>query len=53
MDAAASMLEGQVDVKPCQFHCSTGIMVSGCEDSEPYKVARYLTVERESRVSVR
>ena len=54
VDAVASVREGQVDVEPHQFHCSTGIMVPGGEDSEPYIVGTvYLTVDRESCVSVR
>ena len=53
VDTVASVREGQADVKPRQCHCSTGIIVPGGEDSEPYVVARYLTVEREFCVLVR
>ena len=42
VDTAASVREGQVDVEPHKFHCSTGIMVSGGEDSEPYMVGTAL-----------
>ena len=38
VDAVAIVREGQVDVEPHQFHCSTGIMVPGGENSEPYMV---------------
>ena len=36
LHGVASVREGQVDMEPHQFHCSTGIMVLGGEDSEPY-----------------
>ena len=42
LDAVASVREGQVDVEPHQLYCSTGIMVSGGEDSEPYMVGTIL-----------
>ena len=42
MDTIAGVREGQADVKPHQFHCSTGIMVPGGEDSEPYMVSTVL-----------
>ena len=32
VDAVVNVREGQVDVEPHQFHCSTGIMVPGNED---------------------
>ena len=35
-------MRGQVDVEPHQFHCSTGIMIPGGEDSEPYMVGTVL-----------
>ena len=38
MDTVASVREGQVDVEPHQFHCSTGIIVPVGEDSEPCMV---------------
>ena len=38
VNSVASVREGQVDVEPHQFYCSTGIMVPGGEDSEPYMV---------------
>ena len=45
VDAVASVREGQVDVEPHQFHCSTGIMIPGGEDSEPYMVGTVLDSE--------
>ena len=42
MDTVASVREGQADVKPHQCHCSTGIIVPGGEDSEPYVVGTVL-----------
>ena len=42
VDAVASVREGQVDVEPHQFHCLTGIMIPGGEDSEPYMVGTVL-----------
>ena len=42
VDAVASVREGQVDVEPHQFHCSTGIMDTGGEDLEPYIVGTVL-----------
>ena len=40
--AVASVREGQVDVEPHKFHCSTGIMVPGGEDSEPHMMGTVL-----------
>ena len=42
VDAVASMREGQVDVEPHPFHCSTDIMVPGGENSKPYMVGTVL-----------
>ena len=42
VDRGTSVREGQVDVEPHQFHCSTGIMVPGGQDSEPYMVGTVL-----------
>ena len=42
VDTVASVREGQADVKPHQCHCSTGIIVPGGEDSEPYVVGTVL-----------
>ena len=42
VDTVASVREGQADVKPRQCHCSTGIIVPGGEDSEPYVVGTVL-----------
>ena len=42
MDAVASVREGQVDVEPHQFHCSTDIMVPGGEDSELHMMGTVL-----------
>ena len=53
VDAVASVREGQVDVGPHQFHCSTGIMVSGVKTGSLTRCVRYLTMKRESSVSVR
>ena len=38
----AIVRDGQVDVEPHQFHCSTGMMVPGGENSEPYMVGTVL-----------
>ena len=38
----AIVRDGQVDVEPHQFHCSTGMMVLGGDDSEPYMVGTVL-----------
>ena len=38
VDELASVCEGQVDVEPHHFHYSTGIMVPGGVDSEPFMV---------------
>ena len=42
MDTVTSVREGQVDVEPHQLYCSTGIMVTGGEDFEPYMVGTIL-----------
>ena len=42
VDAVASVHEGQVDVETYRFHCSTGVMIPGGEDSEPYMVGTVL-----------
>ena len=42
VDAVASVREGQVKVEPHQFHRSTGTMVLGGEDSQPYTVSMVL-----------
>ena len=42
VDAVASVREGQVDVEFHQFHCLTGIMVPGGEDSESYMIGTVL-----------
>ena len=52
VDAVTSVREGQVEVEPHQFYCSTGIMVSGVKTRSLTRCVRYLTVERESSVSV-
>ena len=42
MGAVASVREGQVDVEPHPFHCSTDIMDPGGEDSKPYMMGTVL-----------
>ena len=42
MGTVAIVRYGQVDGEPHQFHCLTGVMVSGGEDSEPYMVGMIL-----------
>ena len=42
VDAVASVREGKVDGEPHQFNCSTSIMVSRGEGSEPYMVGTVL-----------
>ena len=42
VDAVASVRDGQLDVEPHQFYCSTGIMVPERKDSEPYMVVSVL-----------
>ena len=48
VDGVASVREGQVDMEPRQVHCSTGIVVSGGEDAEPYMVGTVLDSRAET-----
>ena len=42
VDVVASVRGGEVEVEPHQFHCSTGMMVSGGKNSESYMVSTIL-----------